>query len=230
MWTRRGSPHSPSSVSSPGREMLDRGPPAVFRRRTARGQGRCAATGSPAASRSESTALARHDLSRAAATFWNQATSGPRQVDAGRQHQRQMGKHRHVGGLDRRAARRQRRRRRPGRCRRSISAPKPTSRPSDQRQREQRLAGEGRADDQELAHEDAERRQAGDGHDAEHEAPAEQRMALGQAADVGDPLRALDLRDVADARRRSPTWSGCAWSCAAGRRSWRAGRPCRRRR
>ena len=40
----------------------------------------------------------------------------------------------------------------------------------------------------------------------EHEAPAEDRMRNGEAADVGHPLRALDLRDVADAKRRSPTW------------------------
>ena len=31
-------------------------------------------------------------------------------------------------------------------------------------------------------------------------------------------------------RRRSPIWSGCAWSSATGRRNCRAGRPCRRRR
>ena len=42
------------------------------------------------------------------------------------------------------------------------------------------------------------RRQAGDRHDAEHQAPAKRRMAFGQAADLGDLLRALDLRDVAD--------------------------------
>ena len=52
--------------------------------------------------------------------------------------------------------------------------------------------------DQELAHEDAERRQAGDRDHADHEAPAEQRMGHGQAADIGDLLRALDLRDMAD--------------------------------
>ena len=60
-------------------------------------------------------------------------------------------------------------------------------------------ACEGRAHHQKLAHEDAERRQPGDRHHAEHEAPAEQRVALGQAADIGDPLRAGRLRDMADA-------------------------------
>ena len=106
----------------------------------------------------------------------------------------------------------------------------PTSRPSTSGTASSGCAREGRADHQELAHEDAERRQAGDRHDAEHQAPAEQRMASRSGRGCRRSLRALDLRDVADARRRSPTWSGCAWSCAAGRRSWRAARPCRRRR
>ena len=39
---------------------------------------------------------------------------------------------------------------------------------------------------------------AGDGDDAEHEAPAEHGIGLGQAAHVGDLLRALDLGDMAD--------------------------------
>ena len=43
------------------------------------------------------------------------------------------------------------------------------------RQRQPRLAGEGRGHHQELADEDAERRQAGDGDDADHQAPAERR-------------------------------------------------------
>ena len=42
------------------------------------------------------------------------------------------------------------------------------------------------------------RRQAGDGDDAEHQAPAEHRIGLGEPAHVGDALRALDLGDVAD--------------------------------
>ena len=94
--------------------------------------------------------------------------------------------------------------------RRRNSAPKATSRPATSSDREERLAGEGRADDQELAHEDAERRQAGDGDDAEHQAPAEQRMGLGQAADVGDLLGALDLGDVADGEEDRRTWSASA--------------------
>ena len=68
----------------------------------------------------------------------------------------------------------------------------------DQHDREQRRAREGRAHHQKFAHEDAERRQAGDRDDAQHQTPAEHRMGLGQAADIGDPLRAFDLRDMAD--------------------------------
>ena len=78
------------------------------------------------------------------------------------------------------------------------SAPIAIRMPEHERKGEQRLPREGRADHQELAHEDAERRQSGDGHDAEHEAPAEHGIALGEAAHVGDLLRALDLRDIAD--------------------------------
>ena len=51
----------------------------------------------------------------------------------------------------------------------------------DERDGEQRLAGEGGADDQELAHEDAERRQPGDRDHAGDQAPAEPRMALRSA-------------------------------------------------
>ena len=59
-------------------------------------------------------------------------------------------------------------------------------------------AREGRGHHQEFAHEDAERRQAGDGEHADDEAPAEPGLADGEAADVGDALGALDLRDMAD--------------------------------
>ena len=51
----------------------------------------------------------------------------------------------------------------------------------DQQHGKQWLARKGGAHDQEFAHEDAERRQAGDGDDAEHETPAEHRMRLGEA-------------------------------------------------
>ena len=55
-----------------------------------------------------------------------------------------------------------------------------------------------RANEQKLAHEDAERRQSGDGNDAEDESPAEQGVAFCEPADVGEPLRALHLRDMPD--------------------------------
>ena len=110
------------------------------------------------------------------------------------------------------------------------SAPNATRSAEHERDGEQRLAREGRDDDQELAHEDAERRQAGDRDDAEHQAPAEPRMGHRQPADVGDLLRALDLRDMADREEDRRLGQANAWSCAAGRRNWRAVRPCRRRR
>ena len=47
------------------------------------------------------------------------------------------------------------------------------------------VAGEGRGHDQEFAHENAERRHADDREHAEHQPPAERRMAGGQPADVG---------------------------------------------
>ena len=58
--------------------------------------------------------------------------------------------------------------------------------PKHEGKREQRLPGEGRADHQELAHEDAERRQAGDGNDAEHQPPAEHGIVL-----VRPPMSAI---------------------------------------
>ena len=68
----------------------------------------------------------------------------------------------------------------------------------DQDDREPGLARESRGHHQEFAGEDSKRRQSGDGHHAEHQAPAQNRIGLGQPAHVGDALSALDLRDVAD--------------------------------
>ena len=65
---------------------------------------------------------------------------------------------------------------------------------------EHRLPREGRSDDQEFGHEDARGRQAHDRDHAQHQAPAQNRMRNRQPADVGHPLRALDLRDVADGK------------------------------
>ena len=70
--------------------------------------------------------------------------------------------------------------------------------PEHQHDREQRLAREARRHQHELGGEHAERRQAGDRDHAERKAHREHRMADRQALDVGDALRALDLRDVAD--------------------------------
>jgi hypothetical protein len=104
--------------------------------------------------------------------------------------------HRHVGGL--------RRRRRPARLAERDGAEaqeEPAERDEDgehQNDREPRLTREGRTHDQEFAHEDTERRQAGDRHHPQHEAPAEYRIGDGQPAHVGDLLRSLDLGDVAN--------------------------------
>ena len=171
---------------------------------------------------------ARDRSSQQRRTCWNQTTSGRRQPDAGDQHQREMREHRQIG----RAA--------PARSgpylaertsvSRSSSAPNASSRPATSTHGQQRLPGEGRGDHQELAGEHAERRQPGDGGDAGDQGPAEHRMAVGQAADVGDALQCPSPGRRGRRRRRSPTWSGCAWSSAAARRSCRAARPCRRRR
>ena len=67
-----------------------------------------------------------------------------------------------------------------------------------QNDRERGGAREGRGDDEELAHEDAQRRQTRDRKHADDEAPAQPRLTYGEARDVGDPLRALDLRNMAD--------------------------------
>src|SRR3984957_11642543 len=69
---------------------------------------------------------------------------------------------------------------------------------ADERDREPGRAREGRTHDQKLAHEHAEGRQTGDGENADDQAPAEHRMGHGQAPDIGDLLRALDLRYVTD--------------------------------
>ena len=119
-----------------------------------------------------------------------------RQIDAGHQHQGEMGQDRQGRGLGRRG-------RAGRRAERHALQPQDEraerdEEPEGQRQRQPGRALEGRADDEELAHEHAHRRQADDGEDAEHEAPAEQRMGDGEAANVGDLLRALDLGDLAD--------------------------------
>src|SRR6185503_6940531 len=59
-------------------------------------------------------------------------------------------------------------------------------------------ASEGRRGDQELAGEDPERRQAGDGRDSSNQHPAQDRMRHGQPAHADKTLSSLDLRDVSD--------------------------------
>ena len=78
------------------------------------------------------------------------------------------------------------------------SAPTAISRPSTSGRASQGFAAKRRTHHQELGGEDAERRKPGDGRDADHQPPADQRVGLGEAAHLGDLLRALHLRDVAD--------------------------------
>jgi hypothetical protein len=63
------------------------------------------------------------------------------------------------------------------------------------------VARECRTDDQELAHEQAKRRHSGDRDDAKHQAPSDNRMRHGQAADLGNAASPACAR--ARPRRRS---------------------------
>src|ERR1019366_3569527 len=122
-----------------------------------------------------------------------------RHVDAGNEHEREMGKHRHVRGL-RLCARTARL------AERDAVEPKEETGQGDQNaededDREQRSAREGRRHYQKFADEDAERRQAGDRYNPEDQTPAENRMGHSEAAHVGDALRALDLRNMADGEK-----------------------------
>ena len=84
-------------------------------------------------------------------------------------------------------------------CRRSSRAPKPISRPNAGSSASHGSRREGRGQDQELAREDAERRQAGRSPARPARRPtASTRMGDAQPADLGDALRALGLGDVAD--------------------------------
>src|SRR6185312_13340917 len=119
-----------------------------------------------------------------------------RQEYSGNKHETEMHDHRRVGGVRRRIV--------SGLLAEGEAAQmveQRTERDEDAEHKghcEQRLARKGRTDDQELAHENPEGRKSGNRNDADHEAPAEPWMGYGEAPDLGDPLRALDLRDVAD--------------------------------
>ena len=194
MCTASASPHSPSSVARPAASSAR---DASSRRRvtTTRGQGRCASTLRP--SWQSCRAAVPWSSIRAA---WPRSGTRPPPPAAGRCRRRTPARDGHTSADRRRSPCALGPRGSPNAMAlsRRNSAPKPTRIPNTSRIASQRLAREGRADQQELAHEDAERRQAGDGDDAEHQAPAEHRIGDGEAAHVGDPLRALDLRDVAD--------------------------------
>src|SRR3974377_749686 len=89
------------------------------------------------------------------------------------------------------------------------SAARPTSIPNTRTsasagERARGRAGEGRAHDQKFTGENSERRQTGDRDNAEDQRPAEDRMGLGETADIGDTLRAFDLGDMADREKDCP--------------------------
>src|ERR1700727_6834 len=118
-----------------------------------------------------------------------------RQVDSRDEYDGEVREHRHVGGLRWRgwAARR-------AACNRVEPQEQATEAYQDAEHEDRcqpRLAREGRAQHQKLAHEYAEWWKPRDGHHAEHEAPAQHRIGHCQPAHVGNLLRALDLRDVA---------------------------------
>ncbi len=69
---------------------------------------------------------------------------------------------------------------------------------SHQQNREPRHARKGRCHEQKLAGEDAKWRESGDRNDADHQQPPKQRLAVRQAADIRNVLRALELADVPD--------------------------------
>ena len=128
-----------------------------------------------------------------------------RQVDAGGEHQAEMDEHRHVGGLDRRGAAGRlaegeaaqaagtARRRRPA-CRRRAGWRAAAARAKVElttRNSLMKMPSGGRPA---MATTPSTRPQPSSG------------MADGQAADVGDLLRALDLRDMADGEEDRRTW------------------------
>ena len=120
------------------------------------------------------------------------------QIDAGGKHQSQVRIHRHIGRLDRRHAAARLAKGDTGQPQQQ--RPEGDEQPEHQRDRQPRIPGESRADDQEFAHEDAERRQAGYCHDTDDERPAKPGMTFGQPPYLGDLLRALDLRDMTDGK------------------------------
>src|SRR5207247_4180172 len=76
--------------------------------------------------------------------------------------------------------------------------PEANEQSGNQQDPEQRLAGEGGTDEEELAHEDTERWKTSDCDDAKHETPTEHRVGFSESPHVGDLLRALGLRNVTD--------------------------------
>ena len=102
-------------------------------------------------------------------------------IDPAHRTKREMGEHRHIGGLGRRRAAARLAEGDAGQPQGQCAEGQ--QQPEDQYDREQRLPRKGRTHDEEFAHEDAERRQPGDRDDADHQPPAEHRMGFRQAAD-----------------------------------------------
>ena len=74
--------------------------------------------------------------------------------------------------------------------------PKSNQQSKHQGNGEQRIAREAGTHDQKFAHENPERRHAGNRHDAEHQRPSQYRMRYRQPPDLRDALRAFHLRYV----------------------------------
>ena len=163
---RRKAPDAPSRFAPQPQQRQASGPqarvaaPQRLVHDTARGQGRCAPrAGAPAIECGHES----HDPTRAARDRLEPGDQRRRQENARDEHQREMREHRQVGGLRRSRLAARLAEGHPvaaaGRARRTRSAA---------RGRVGMVSGgarEGRGHDEELAHEDAERRQTGDGHD-----------------------------------------------------------------
>ena len=194
MCTAPASPHRPSSVQWPaGRAARDEAP-AIFAHTTTRGHGRCPSTRSRP---SIMSIIAGMGLSEQLRDVLEPGHQRRRQVDAGDEHRARDAR---TSAHRRPSPRRSAPRGSPNAMllSRRNSAPNPTRMPNTSM-----IASHGSRAKVELTTRNSLMKmpsggRPGDGHDAEHQAPAEHRIGHGQPAHVGDLLRALDLGDVAD--------------------------------
>src|SRR5215813_6629712 len=195
MWTATASPevspHRPSSVAWPAASL----PATAFHSSVVtrkRGQGRWPPTPSRCAMMSLNAAIA---LSQQPGDVLEPGNERRGQVDSHGKHQSKVREQRQVGrlGLGEASARL---------AERDGVEPQEQAGEANQQAEHQNdgeggRAHEGRTHYEKFAHENTQRRQSGDRDDAKDEAPAEHGVGDGEAAHIGDPLRALDLRNVA---------------------------------